>query len=176
MRDWRVAYVKQHPASDRISMRTNSGDNDDEVGKTGSNRTRERTTPRVAPCQSNRQSSPLHIHMCMCIGTERRRYGRNTLQSKPKKYTDICTKPFTFPTCICIFISNKGTGGMECSVVLLKPCSHLFACTHPSVSYSLDRNDWLAYKHQSTARVQTRLVCGPCCIQASVPTLCFKHV
>ena len=56
--------------------------------------------------------------------------------------------------------SNKGTGGMESSVVQFKPCIPLFACTHPSVSNSLDRNDWLAYKHQSTARVQTRLDCG----------------
>ena len=43
--------------------------------------------------------------------------------------------------------SNKGTGGMECSVVLFKPRIHLFACTHPSVSNSLDCNSWLAYKH-----------------------------
>ena len=56
--------------------------------------------------------------------------------------------------------SNKGTGGMESSVVLFKPCIHLFACSHHSFSNSLDRNDWLAYKHQSTARVQTRLDCG----------------
>ena len=49
---------------------------------------------------------------------------------------------------------------MESSVVLFKPRIHLFACTHPSVSNSLDCNDWLAYKHQSTARVQTHLDCG----------------
>ena len=55
--------------------------------------------------------------------------------------------------------SNKGTGGMESSVVLFRPRIHLFACTHLSVSNSLDCNDWLAYKHQSTARVQTRLDC-----------------
>ena len=47
--------------------------------------------------------------------------------------------------------SNKGTGGMESSVVLFKPHIHLFACTHPPVSNTLDYNDWLAYKHQSTA-------------------------
>ena len=47
--------------------------------------------------------------------------------------------------------SNKGTGGMESRVVLFKPRILLFACTHPSVSTSLDCNDWLAYKHQSTA-------------------------
>ena len=41
--------------------------------------------------------------------------------------------------------SNKGT---------FKPRIHLFPCTHPSVSNSLDCNDWLAYKHQSTALVQ----------------------
>ena len=35
-------------------------------------------------------------------------------------------------------ISNKGTGGMECSVVLFKPRIHLFACTLPSVSISCD--------------------------------------
>ena len=51
--------------------------------------------------------------------------------------------------------SNKGTGGMESSVVLFKPRIHLFACTHPSVSNSLDCNDWLAYKHQSTALCST---------------------
>ena len=56
--------------------------------------------------------------------------------------------------------SNKGTVGMESSVVLFKPRIHLFACTHPSVSYSLVCNDWLSYKHQSTARVQTRLDYG----------------
>ena len=56
--------------------------------------------------------------------------------------------------------SNKGTGGMESSVVLFKPRIDLFACTHPSVSNSLDCNDWLVKKHQSTARVQTRLDCG----------------
>ena len=65
--------------------------------------------------------------------------------------------------------SNKGTGGMESSVVLFKPCIHLFACTHPSVSISLDRNDWLAYKHQSIARVQTRLDCGSLLLQTSFP-------
>ena len=32
-----------------------------------------------------------------------------------------------------------------------KPRIHLFACTHHSVSNSLVCNDWLAYKHQSTA-------------------------
>ena len=40
---------------------------------------------------------------------------------------------------------------MESSVVLFNPRIHLFACTHPSVSNSLDCNDWLAYKHQSTS-------------------------
>ena len=47
--------------------------------------------------------------------------------------------------------SNKRTGGMESSVVLFKPRIHLFACNHPPVSNTLDYNDWLAYKHQSTA-------------------------
>ena len=47
-------------------------------------------------------------------------------------------------------ISNKGTGGMEGCVVLFKPRNHLFVCTHPSVSNTLDCNDWLVYKHQST--------------------------
>ena len=56
--------------------------------------------------------------------------------------------------------SNKGTGGMECSVVLFKPRINMFACTHPSVSNSLDCNDWLAYKHQPTVCVQTRLDYG----------------
>ena len=49
---------------------------------------------------------------------------------------------------------------MKCRVVLFKPRIHLFACTHPSVSNTLDCNDWLVYKHQSTALVQTRLDCG----------------
>ena len=89
--------------------------------------------------------------------------------------------------------SNKGTGGMECSVVLFKPRIHLFACTHPSVSNSLDCNDWLAYKHQSTALyVQTRgsllfssIGLLPCvsepfelwilvCVHASVSSLVFQ--
>ena len=56
--------------------------------------------------------------------------------------------------------SNKGTGVMESSVVLFKPRIHLFACARPSVSNSLDCNDWLAYMHPSTACVQTRLDCG----------------
>ena len=50
-----------------------------------------------------------------------------------------------------MYNSNKGTGGMESSVVLFKPRIHLFACTHLSVSNTLDYNDWLAYKHQSAA-------------------------
>ena len=49
---------------------------------------------------------------------------------------------------------------MESSVVLIKPRIRLFACTHPSDSHSLDCTDWLAYKHQFTARVQTFLDCG----------------
>ena len=53
--------------------------------------------------------------------------------------------------------SNKGTGGMEISVVL---CIHLFACTLPSVSISLVCNDWLAYKHRLHPVFQTRLECG----------------
>ena len=57
-------------------------------------------------------------------------------------------------------MSSKGTGGMESSVVLIKPRIRLFACTHPSDSHSLDCTDWLAYKHQFTARVQTFLDCG----------------
>ena len=46
--------------------------------------------------------------------------------------------------------SDTGTGGMESSVVLFKPRIHLFACTHPSVSNTLDCNALFAYKHQST--------------------------
>ena len=38
-----------------------------------------------------------------------------------------------------------------------KPRIHLFACTHPSVSYTLDCNALFVYKHRSTA-------------------MCFKHV
>ena len=63
--------------------------------------------------------------------------------------------------------SNKGTGGMESSVVLFKPRIHLFACTHPSVSISFVCNDWLAYKDHSTALYQTGLDYSPCCLQAS---------
>ena len=90
--------------------------------------------------------------------------------------------------------SNKGTGGMEGSVVLFKPRIHLFACTHPSVSYSLDCNDWLAFKHQSTSlcpntwflaenKHQSPLCVSNMfglwllvCVYASVSSLSFKHV
>ena len=71
--------------------------------------------------------------------------------------------------------SNKGTGGMESSVVLFKPRIHLFACTHPSVSNSLDCNDCLRTSISLQPFVQlqpfdqTRLDCGPCCLQASYP-------
>ena len=78
-----------------------------------------------------------------------------------------------------------------------RPRIHLFACTHPSVSNSLVCNDWSSYKHQSTARVQTRLDCGSLlyisisfypvfqtCLDCGsfsahthqYPALCFKHV
>ena len=60
------------------------------------------------------------------------------------------------------WFSNKGTGGMECSVVLFKPRIHLFACTLPSVSNSLDCNYWLAYKHV--------------CVRASVYSPLTNHV
>ena len=60
--------------------------------------------------------------------------------------------------------SNKGTGGMESSVVVFKPRIHLFARTHLSVSNSLVCNDWLAYMHQSTV------------VTSIVSILCFKHV
>ena len=40
---------------------------------------------------------------------------------------------------------------MESSFVLFKPHIHLFACTHLSVSNSLDYHDWLAYKHKYPA-------------------------
>ena len=78
--------------------------------------------------------------------------------------------------------SNKGTGGMESSVVLFKPRIHLFACTHPSVSNSLDCNDWLAYKHQSSALCLNTfglwflVVCKhqyPPCVSKA---MCFKTV
>ena len=90
--------------------------------------------------------------------------------------------------------SNKGTGGTEGGVVLFKPRIHLFACTHPSVSYSLDCNDWLAFKHQSTSlnpntwflavyKHQSPLCVSNMfglwllvCVHASVSSLCFKHV
>ena len=66
---------------------------------------------------------------------------------------------------------------MESSFVLLKPHIHLFACTHPSVSNTLDCNDWLMYMHQSTSPLLKHVwIVVPCCMQASVSTLCFKHV
>ena len=83
---------------------------------------------------------------------------------------------------------------MECSVVLFKPRIHLFACTHPSVSNSLDCSDWLAYKHQSTSlcpntwflavyKHQSPLCVSNMfglwllvCVHASVSILSFKHV
>ena len=94
-------------------------------------------------------------------------------------------------------ISNKDTGGMECSVVLFKPRIHLFACTHRSVSNTLDCNALFEYKHESVALVQTRLVCGSLFVykhrstalvqtrlngdflfvyKHQSPALCFKHV
>ena len=89
--------------------------------------------------------------------------------------------------------SNKGTGGMECSVVLFKPRIHLFACTHPSVSNSCDCNALFQYKHQSVALIQTCLVGGSLFVYKHrfqtrlngdslfvykhlSPALCFKHV
>ena len=87
---------------------------------------------------------------------------------------------------------------MESSVVLFKQRIHLFACTRPSVSSSLDCNDWLAFSRQSPACLSNTflmvvIVCVqesenasvksllfkhvvPCCIQASFSTLCFKHI
>ena len=63
---------------------------------------------------------------------------------------------------------------MENSVVLFKPRIHLFACTLPSVSNTLDCFDWLACKHQSTA------LCSNTWFLAvhkhKSPPLCFKHV
>ena len=56
--------------------------------------------------------------------------------------------------------SNKGTVGMESSVALFKPHIHLFECTHPSVSNSLDYNDWLASSISLQPGVQTSLECG----------------
>ena len=59
--------------------------------------------------------------------------------------------------------SNKGTGGMESSVVLFKPRINLFACTRPSVSNSLD--------------FQTRLVCGSLFVNRHrSTTMCVKTV
>ena len=65
--------------------------------------------------------------------------------------------------------SNKGTGGMESSVVLFKPRIHLFACTHPSVSNAFDWNDWsrsdcgclLDTSISLHSVFQTRVDCGP---------------
>ena len=90
--------------------------------------------------------------------------------------------------------SNKGTGGMEYSVVLFKPRIHLFACTLPSVSSSLDCVDWFAKMHQSTSlcpntwflavyKHQSPLCVSNMfglwllvCVHASVSILFFKHV
>ena len=90
--------------------------------------------------------------------------------------------------------SNKSTGGMEYSVVLFKPRIHLFACTLPSVSSSLDCVDWLAKMHQSTSlcpntwflavyKHQSPLCVSNMfglwlfvCVHASVSILFFKHV
>ena len=66
--------------------------------------------------------------------------------------------------------SNKGMGGMENSVVLFKPRIHLFVCSYPCVSNSLVRDDWLMYKHQSTALVQTRLDRGSLLFTSIVST------
>ena len=64
---------------------------------------------------------------------------------------------------------------MESSVVLFKPRIHLFAGTHPSVSISLVCNDWLAYKHQSTAFYKHvwKVVLV---VYKHRLHLCFKHV
>ena len=73
--------------------------------------------------------------------------------------------------------SNKGTGGMESSVVLFKPRIHLFACTHPSVSSTLDCNDLLVYKHQSTALCSNTFGLWFLVVyKHQSPALCFKHV
>ena len=77
--------------------------------------------------------------------------------------------------------SNKGTGGMESSVVLFKLRIHLFARTHLSVSNSLVCNDWLAvhasvyscYKHRIHPVFQTRLECGS---WSAYTHQSFKHV
>ena len=71
---------------------------------------------------------------------------------------------------------------MESSVVLFKPRIHLFACTHPSASNSFDWNDWLVYKHQSSALclntfglwflVEYKHQCPHCVSKA----MCFKTV
>ena len=45
---------------------------------------------------------------------------------------------------------TKGTGGMEGCVVLFKPRINLCACTHPSVSNTLECNDWLVHKPTCT--------------------------
>ena len=66
--------------------------------------------------------------------------------------------------------SNKGTGGMECSVVLFKPRIHLFACTHLSVSNMLDVMPCLCTYISLQPFVQTRLNCG------SLLYMCFKTV
>ena len=57
---------------------------------------------------------------------------------------------------------------MECGVALFKPRIHLFACTHPSVSNSLDCNDWFAYKHQLPALSKPFELWILVCVHASV--------
>ena len=70
--------------------------------------------------------------------------------------------------------SNKGTGGMECSVVLFKPRIHLFACTHTSVSNSLVVSKpfelWVlvAYTHQSPAWSFKHVWLGISCLSTRI--------
>ena len=60
-------------------------------------------------------------------------------------------------------LSNKGTGGMECSVVLFKPRIHLFACTHPSVSNTFGlRFLFCVHASVNSFLFQTRLIMVAC--------------
>ena len=83
------------------------------------------------------------------------------LAGKKQKTSTRCEKT-SFLDHVYLCCSNKGTGGMECSVVPFKPRIRLFACTLPSVSNSLDCNDWLACKHV--------------CVRGSVYSPLTKHV
>ena len=89
---------------------------------------------------------------------------------------DVCFCCLVFHTVSIPSESNKGTGGMESSVVLFKPCIHLFACTHPSVS-----NRWFVMTGWRTSISRQPVfkhlwIVVPDCIQASVSSTVFQTI